>query len=132
MRVFVTGATGFIGGQLVRELLFDGCRVRVLARPGSDRRNLQGLDLEIFEGDLRDRRRLIEGVGGCDILYHAAADYRLWTRNPAEMYEINVDGTRNILEAACVNRVSRVVYTSSVGTLGNPGDGTPGTEDTPV
>ena len=132
MRVFVTGATGFIGGQLTRELLSDGCQVRVLARPGSDRRNLAGLNVEIVEADLRDRESLISAVAGCDILFHAAADYRLWTRKPSEMYEINVNGTRNILEAAFENRVSRVVYTSSVGTLGNPGDGTPGREDTPV
>ncbi|GAM08907.1 putative dihydroflavonol-4-reductase [Geobacter sp. OR-1] len=132
MRAFVTGATGFIGGQLVRELLADGHTVRVLARAGSDRRNLDGLDLEICEGDLRDQELLRKGLVGCDVLYHAAADYRLWTRKPSEMYEINVGGTRNILEAALENRLTRVVYTSSVGTLGNRGDGTPGNEDTPV
>ncbi|MBT0663386.1 NAD-dependent epimerase/dehydratase family protein [Geobacter pelophilus] len=132
MRVFVTGATGFIGGQLVRELLADGHQVRVLARAGSDRRNLDGLNLEICEGDLRDKDRLVKGLAGCEMLYHAAADYRLWTKKPSDMYEINVTGTRNILEAALANRLSRVVYTSSVGTLGNPGDGTPGTEETPV
>lgn len=132
MKVFVTGATGFIGASLVRELLRDGCHVRVLARPGSDRRNLTGLDVEICEGDLRDRESLEKGLRGCDQLYHAAADYRLWTKNPADMYAINVDGTRAILEAALTQGLSRVVYTSSVGTLGNPGDGTPGSETTPV
>jgi dihydroflavonol-4-reductase len=104
----------------------------VLARAGSDRRNLDRLNLEICEGDLRDRACLVEGLDGCEMLYHAAADYRLWTEKPSDMYEINVTGTRNILEAALENRLSRVVYTSSVGTLGNPGDGTPGTEETPV
>ena len=132
MNVFVTGATGFIGASLVRELLKDGCSVRVLARSGSDRRNLQGLDVDICEGDLRDRESLERGLKGCEILYHAAADYRLWTKNPAEMYEINVEGTRNILAAALAAGVSRVVYTSSVGTLGNPGNGTPGDETTHV
>jgi dihydroflavonol-4-reductase len=132
MKVFVTGATGFIGGQLTRDLLADGCSVRVLARPGSDRRNLTGLNIEIWEGDLRDPSSLKTGLSGCDILYHAAADYRLWAAKPAEMYESNVSGTRNILQAALDSRISKVVYTSSVGTLGNPGDGTPGTEVTSV
>ena len=132
MKVFVTGATGFIGASLVRELLKEGYRIRALARPNSDRRNLSGLDLEICEGDLRDRKSLEEGMKGCDILFHAAADYRLWTRKPAVMYEINVGGTRNILEAALSQGLSRVVYTSSVGTLGNPGNGIAGDETTPV
>ena len=132
MKVFVTGATGFIGASLVRELLREGCSVRALVRQGSDRRNLVGLDLELWEGDLRDRGSLERGLAGCDTLYHAAADYRLWTRRPADMYEINVDGTRNILEAALKRGLSRVVYTSSVGTLGNPGNGVSGNESTPV
>lgn len=132
MKVFVTGATGFIGASLVRELLREGCSVRALVRPDSDRRNLSGLDLELWEGDLRDRESLGRGLAGCDTLYHAAADYRLWTRRPADMYEINVGGTRNILEAALAQGISRVVYTSSVGTLGNPGNGVPGSETTPV
>jgi dihydroflavonol-4-reductase len=132
MKVFVTGATGFIGTTLVRELLEDGCLVRVLVRPGSDRRNLAGLDLEIREGDILDRESLERGLAGCDMLYHAAADYRLWTRRPADMYEVNVGGTRNVLEAALKEEISRVVYTSSVGTLGIPGFGLPGNETTPV
>lgn len=132
MNVFVTGATGFIGASLVRELIRDGYRVRALARPDSDRRNLQGLDLEICEGDLRDRESLEKGMKGCDILFHAAADYRLWTRKPAVMYETNVGGTRNIMETALHQGLSRVVYTSSVGTLGNRGNGLPGDETTPV
>jgi dihydroflavonol-4-reductase len=132
MNVFVTGATGFIGASLVRELLKDGCTVRVLARPGSDRSNLTGLDVEICEGDLCNPQSLNSGMKGCEILYHAAADYRLWTNNPAVMYDCNVGGTRNILEAALTAGVSKVVYTSSVGTLGNPGNRTPGDETTPV
>ncbi len=132
MKAFVTGATGFIGASLVRELLRDGASVKVLVRPEADRSNLAGLDLQICTGDLRDPASLARGVAGCDTLFHAAADYRLWTREPAAMYESNVTGTRNILQAALESGVQRVVYTSSVGTLGNPGDGRPGTETTPV
>ena len=132
MKTFVTGATGFIGASVVRELLKDGREVRALVRPGSDTANLAGLDVEVWRGDLRDRSSLVQGLQGCDVLYHAAADYRLWTRTPEEMYRINVEGTAAILEAALEKGLSRVVYTSSVGTLGNPGDGTPGTEETPV
>lgn len=132
MKVFVTGATGFLGASIVRELLKDGRDVRVLVRAGSDTSNLKGLDVELWTGDLRDSDSLKAGLHGCDTLYHAAADYRLWTRTPQEMYRINVDGTAAILEAALQNSLSRVIYTSSVGTLGNPGDGTPGREDTPV
>ena len=132
MKAFVTGATGFIGASLVRELLRDGVEVRVLARPEADRRNLTGLPVEVWDGDLLDRQSLEQGLAGCNVLFHAAADYRLWTLDPAAMYDVNVGGTRSILEAALRQRLDRVVYTSSVGTLGNPGDGTPGTETTPV
>ncbi|WP_223924034.1 hopanoid-associated sugar epimerase [Geobacter sp. AOG2] len=132
MKTFITGATGFIGASIVRELLKDGREVRALVRAGSDNSNLAGLDIEIWKGDLQDHDSLRQGLKGCDVLYHAAADYRLWTRNPQQMYRINVEGTQAILGAALENGLSRVVYTSSVGTLGNPGNGTPGTEDTPV
>jgi dihydroflavonol-4-reductase len=132
MKTFVTGSTGFIGSNIARELLEDGREVRVLARPGSDVSNLSGLDVEFWKGDLLDQASLRQGLKGCDVLYHSAADYRLWTRNPDEMYRINVGGTEAILEASLENGISKVVYTSSVGTLGNPGDGNPGTEDTPV
>ena len=86
MKTFITGATGFIGASIVRELLKDGREVRVLVRKGSDTTNLAGLDVEVWQGDLRDGERLRHGLRGCDVLYHAAADYRLWTRDPAEMY----------------------------------------------
>ncbi|MBW4054920.1 MAG: NAD-dependent epimerase/dehydratase family protein [Proteobacteria bacterium] len=132
MKTFVTGATGFIGASIVRELLKDGREVRALVRPSSNRANLKGLDVELWQGDLLDAPGLSRGLKGCDVLYHAAADYRLWTRNPAEMFRTNVGGTSAVLEAALENNISRVVYTSSVGTLGNPGNGLPGTEDTPV
>ncbi|MDU0459285.1 MAG: NAD-dependent epimerase/dehydratase family protein [Geobacteraceae bacterium] len=132
MKTFVTGATGFIGASIVRELLAEGREVRVLVRANSDTSNLEGLEIERWQGDLLDHDSLRRGLKGCDVLYHAAADYRLWTRNPQEMYRINVDGTVAILEAALQNGLSKVVYTSSVGTLGNPGDGRPGSETAPV
>lgn len=132
MKTFVTGATGFIGASIVRELLREGREVRALVRAGADTSNLDGLEVELFRGDLLDHDSLRRGLQGCRVLYHAAADYRLWTRNPQEMYRINVDGTVAILEAALQNGLEKVVYTSSVGTLGNPGDGRPGKETTPV
>lgn len=132
MKTFVTGATGFIGANIVRELLRDGRELRVLVRPGSNRSNLKGLAVELWEGDLLDIAAVRRGLAGCDVLYHAAADYRLWARDPDEMYRINVGGTSALLEAALQCGISRVVYTSSVGTLGNPGNGMPGTEETGV
>lgn len=133
MKAFVTGATGFIGASIVRELLHDGFEVRALVRDGADTQTLQGLDIEQFQGDLLDPASLERGIDGCEWVFHAAADYRLWTRTPQTMYRANVEGTRNVLAAAlAASSVKRVVYTSSVGTLGNPGDGTPGTETTPV
>jgi dihydroflavonol-4-reductase len=132
MKTFVTGATGFIGASIVRELLKDGREVRALVRSSSNVSNLKGLDVEIWKGDILDTSGLRSGLKGCDVLYHAAADYRLWTRNPDEMYRTNVGGTTAVLEAALENGIRRVVYTSSVGTLGNPGNGLPGNEDTMV
>lgn len=132
MKTFVTGATGFIGASIVRELLKDDRDVRVLARPSANLANLKGLDVEIWRGDILEGDGLRRGLKGCDVLYHAAADYRLWTRNPEEMYRTNVGGTVAVLEAALENSLSRVVYTSSVGTLGHLQDGEPGTEDTKV
>lgn len=132
MKALVTGGSGFIGAAIVRTLLAEGHQVRALVRPGSDRRNLAGLDLELRDGDLLNRESLNRAIVGCDTIFHAAADYRLWTPKPAAMYAANVDGTRNVMTAALESGVSRVIYTSSVGTLGNPGDGTPGSEETPV
>jgi len=132
MKAFVTGATGFIGASIVRELIKDGHEVRALARPRANRKNIEGLPLEIWEGDLLAPDSLADGITGCDLVFHTAADYRLWTRDPAAMYAANVEGTRAILEAALRADVHRVVYTSSVGTIGNRGDGTPGNETTPV
>ena len=116
--IIVTGATGFVGSSLIRLLLAGGEKVRVLVRPGSDRRNLVGLDVEMIEGDLLKPETLKPVVAGCQGLYHVAADYRLWTRNPKKMFKSNVDGSLAILRAAGDAGVERMVYTSSVATLG--------------
>ncbi len=131
IKALLTGATGFVGSSVARVLLQAGCQVRVLVRPGADDRAIRGLDLQQVSGDLRDPDSLRQAVQGCDQVYHVAASYKYWTRNPAEIYATNVDGTRNILEASLEAGVHRVVYTSSVATLGIPKDGSPGNEDTP-
>ncbi len=117
---------------MVRALVADGVAVRVLARAGSDRRALAGLPVEIVAGDLADAASLARAVAGMDSLFHVAADYRLWAPDPAVLYRANVDGTRDLLRAAEAAGVARIVYTSSVGALGIPADGRPGTETTPV
>jgi dihydroflavonol-4-reductase len=132
VKALVTGATGFVGSAVARKLLAEGLPVRVLARPGSDRRNLQGLAVEVAEGDLTDAASLARACAGCDALFHVAADYRTWAPKPEELYRANVDGTRAIFGAAKAAGLQRIVYTSSVATLGIPGTGTPGDEDTPV
>jgi dihydroflavonol-4-reductase len=114
----VTGATGFVGAAVARALLAQGLPVRVLARPNSDRRNLAGLDVEIAEGSLEDTLSLARAVAGCRYLFHVAADYRLWVPDPAAMFRANVDGTRELMLAALATGVDRIVYTSSVATLG--------------
>jgi dihydroflavonol-4-reductase len=114
----VTGATGFVGAAVARALLAAGLSVRVLARPKSPRRNLEGLDVEIVEGALEYAPSLAEAVRGCRYLFHVAADYRLWVPEPADMFRANVDGTRALMEAALAAGVERIVYTSSVATLG--------------
>jgi len=129
----VTGASGFVGAAVVRKLIERGERgVRVLVRPTSDRRNLEGLAVEPVEGDLRDRASLAQALKGATALYHVAADYRLWTRNPDELYASNVEGSKAIIGAAAEAGVKRTVYTSSVAVLGINTDGTPSNEDTPV
>jgi dihydroflavonol-4-reductase len=132
MRALVTGATGFVGAAVARALVREGWQVRALARPGSDRRNIQALPVDVSEGNLADRPSLERALVGCEALFHVAADYRLGAPDPRQLYETNVDGTRNILEASRQAGVRRVVYTSSVATVGIPADGSPGSEDTPV
>ena len=129
--VLVTGATGFVGSAVARALIATGRRVRALSRPSSDRRNLAGLDVEIAEGSLEDAASLAKAVSGCGALYHVAADYRLWVRDPQAMYRANVEGTRALMMAALAAGVERVVYTSSVAVLGLHTDGTAADETTP-
>ena len=130
-KTLVTGGTGFVGRAVVEELLAAGRQVRVLAR-NPQHPALAGLAAEVAVGDLRDPESLQAALAGCTRLFHVAADYRLWVPDPPVMYAVNVEGTRQLLAAALRQSVERVVYTSTVGTLGNPGDGTPGAEDTPV
>lgn len=132
MKVLITGATGFVGSAVLRVLLDAGYEVRALVRAGSNQRNLEGLSVELAAGDLRDPASLTPAFQDCRALFHIAADYRLWTRKPDELYESNVVGTRNIMLAATQAGVERIVYTSSVATLGLNPDGTPADEDTPV
>ena len=128
----VTGATGFVGSAVARALLAEGHTLRLLVRPGTNRDNLDGLQADIAEGDLTDAASLTAALAGCRYLVHVAADYRLWVPDPARMHAINVDGTRTLLQAARDAGVERIVYCSSVAALGLDGDGTPGTEQTPV
>jgi dihydroflavonol-4-reductase len=114
----VTGATGFVGSAVSRALLARGHRVRVLARPNSDRRNLAGLAVETAEGAMEDPGSLARAVAGCRYVYHVAADYRMWVPDPAPMFRANVEGTRDLLTAALDAGAERIVYTSSVATLG--------------
>lgn len=132
MTALVTGATGFIGSAVARALLARGERVRVLARAGGDRRNLDGLDIEIVEGDLRDPAARARAAAGIKSLFHVAADYRLWVPDPAAMYATNVDATADLLRRAADAGATRIVYTSSVATLGIPKDGSIADEGTPV
>jgi len=132
MTTLVTGATGFLGSAVVRALLDRGAAVRVLVRRESDRRNIDGLDVEISEGNLNDPQSMRSALKGCRSLYHAAADYRLWAKDPAELYETNVTATRNLLLSASEAGVDRIVYTSSVATLGRDPSGRPADERTPV
>jgi dihydroflavonol-4-reductase len=132
MPIFVTGATGFLGSHVARALADQGAQLRLLVRPASNLKNLEGLKAETATGDLRDAASLEKAMAGCDTVFHVAADYRLWVRDPAEMYRSNVEGTKAILDAARRNSVRCVVYTSSVATVGFTGNGHPADEDSPV
>lgn len=136
MKCFVTGASGFVGANLVHELRAQGHTVRALLRRGSDVRGLDGVDAERIEGDLGDADALARGLRGCDWCFHVAASYHLWLRDYAPMYAANVQGTKSVLEAAARAGCSRIVYTSTVGCIGLPrmvdGKITPTDEATPV
>jgi dihydroflavonol-4-reductase len=132
MRILVTGGTGFVGSHLVRHLLAHGEEVVCLVRPQSRLDNLQGLSVHFASGDLRHFDTVRAAVKGCDIVYHCAADYRLSCKNPDQMYAVNVEGTKNVLQASFEAGVDRVVYTSTVGCLGLNSDGTPANENAPV
>ena len=132
MQAFITGATGFLGSHVARVLCEQGAKLRLLVRATSNMKNLQGLPAETVTGDLRDPGSLEKAMAGCDTVFHVAADYRLWVRDPQEMYLSNVEGTRALLQAARKNNVRRLVYTSSVATIGFKTNGSLADEDSPV
>lgn len=132
MKALVTGATGFVGAAVVRALIKAGVEVRVLARRDSDFSNLQQFKIDGAYGDLRDKESLRKALAGCGQLYHVAAHYALWARNPAIFYDVNVTGTKNLMEAARDVGTERIVYCSTIGAIGLPPGGGLGTEDTPV
>jgi dihydroflavonol-4-reductase len=132
MKVFVTGATGFVGSHVAQNLAQQGAELRLLVRPTSRTENIDSLGAERVTGDLCDAELLRKAMSGCELAFHVAADYRLWTREPAEIYRSNVEGTRTVLMAAKAAGVRRVVYTSSVATVGFRSNGKPADEDSPV
>jgi dihydroflavonol-4-reductase len=132
MLAFVTGATGFVGSHVARVLAEQGADLRLLVRPSSDPRNIQELKADRVVGDLRDPASIERAMAGCEVVFHVAADYRLWVREPEQMYRGNVEGTRAVLEAARKNHVRRLVYTSSVATMGFTSNGRPADEESPV
>jgi dihydroflavonol-4-reductase len=136
MKCFVTGASGFIGANLVHEMIAQGHRVKLLVRPGSDLRGLRGADFESVEGDVNQAERLQTAMRGCEWCFHVAASYRLWLPDYRLMYAANVDGTRTVLEAAAAAGCERIVYTSTVGCIGLPslgnGHAAPSDEQTPA
>lgn len=137
MNCFVTGASGFVGANLVHELVARGHHVKALVRAGSDLRGLLGAAFERVEGDLSDRERLAGGMRGCDWCFHVAASYHLWLPDYRPMYAANVEGTQNVIEIAAKAGCSRIVYTSTVGCIGLPqmvghGEVVPTDENTPV
>lgn len=131
MNILITGASGFVGSAVLRRLIRAGHTMRAMVRRDSDLRNLEGLAVDTVVANLTDPLSLHEGLRGCEALFHVAADYRLWVPDPARMYETNVTGTREIMIAAMKTGIQRIVYTSSVATLGLTPDGTPAHEETP-
>jgi dihydroflavonol-4-reductase len=132
MKIFVTGATGFLGSHVARQLLAMGADLRLLVRPSSRTDNIADLPVERVLGDLRDPESLKNGMAGCEFVFHVAADYRLWARHGQELYDSNVEGTRNVIQAARDTGVRRVIYTSSVATMGFGNNGRLTDESTPV
>jgi dihydroflavonol-4-reductase len=132
MKCFVTGATGFLGSHVARQLQDRGAELRLLVRRSSRTDNVEDLQADRVVGDLRDVESLKRGMAGCEFVFHVAADYRLWAIHGKELYESNVEGTRNILQAARDSHVRRVVYTSSVATMGFGNNGHMTDETTPV
>lgn len=132
MTTLVTGATGFLGSALARELIKSGRSPKLLARKNSDTRNIDDLDCEVRHGDLRDPDSLKSALTGCRVLYHTAAYYSLWSRDKNLIYDINVQGTRNILETALKMGIEKVIYTSTVGCIGLSENGTSSNEDQPM
>lgn len=132
MKALVTGASGFVGGAVARTLVQAGIDVRVLARPGSDPQNYARLNIETAEGDLRNRDSLRRALTGCQQLYHVAAHYALWAKDPSIFYDVNVTGTRSLMETARDVGTERIVYCSTIGAIGLPPGGGAGTEETPV
>ena len=132
MKAFVTGATGFVGSHVATVLADQGADLRLLVRTSSDPKNIQGLNADRVIGDLCEPDSVDRAMAGCDVVFHVAADYRLWVRDPAQMYQANVEGTRTILQAARKNHVRRVVYTSSVATMGFTVKNNPVDESSPV
>src|ERR1700680_1858842 len=132
MKAFVTGATGFVGSHVARLLAEQGADLRLLGRFTSDPKNIQKLNGDRVLGDLRDPASIERAMAGCDVVFHVAADYRLWVREPEQMYRANVEGTRSVLDAARKNHVRRGGYTSSVATMGVTSNGRPADEESPV
>lgn len=132
MNVFLTGATGFVGSHVAHELASRGATLRILVRRTSPLQNLEGLPVELVNGDLLKPETLRVGMAGCDAVIHVAADYRLWITDPKQIYAVNVEGTRELLRIAREEAVPRVIYTSSVATMGFRSDGTIVDENTPV
>ena len=132
MLAFVTGATGFVGSHIARLLAEQGADLRLLVRASSNTKNVSDLKADLVQGDLRNPATLEKAISGCETVFHVAADYRLWVRDPEQMYRANVDGTRAILDVARKIGVRRVVYTSSVATMGFTSNGDPANEDSPV
>jgi len=132
LKTFVTGGTGFVGSAVIRKLLAEGHQVRTLVRAGANTRMLDGLPVERVSGDLSNAALLQNAMTGCGWVFHVAALYAYWGYTWNDFFQSNVEGTRRVLEAAAKSSVKRIVHTSSIASLGIPGDGTPGTEDTPV